>query len=1751
MTEEIILFEDNNVSIEERFYFFMDLLVSNKSGTRIEQICLFLIFYIQIISVFFDTRIKVFNPDENLSDKILLYFYKVFRIVGIISNHKSYYVKIIYIIPIFMLFLTLFAFFVFYKTKKNSLYHFIHFLLNLLLKCVIFIFYNISLDFFTHLICFKSKYNDYIKGYSCSIQDNKFTFIISLITTIYIVFVIIFILHFYNDSFYLSMNYYAQTCTYYNIYLVLNCILLSLMFSIINHLTIEVFLFTNLIISISFLIYFIKKIIYYERITNLICGIFHIIYIWTTLFCLIFKYVDVSEKGLVWLITSIILSFTFLNFKKYFDNVLFYNKPYYTIKNIDHLLYYFRKLVYMINYDSQDTELKSTLTGIIQLHVIECPNKNCIVKKKEQLFLPKTEKWSDRTKPFILDDVFLSHFLIDVNDYFLSINLFNPEFLINLSYYYLNFIGNIIQSIYFFHKVKKMKLTIQEKFFLKRLEIAISRKLIEKLKYENEICENLDELNPSHYYSYEYYKEQFYSLIFKDLELLKKFWGKFSHRENKSFIDYNEVFKLTEKIMICKIEIENLWKKLFSIYSGMNEVFDFYIDYVEQINDDSFLKINLESIKRKTENSTEHIHQNFYNMMFNKETGIIICNGDYGKEGLIEKVNHSFEKIFKFTFDEMRGMNISLLMPKIFEKEHHKFMKEYIKVGKKYLLNYKGHHTFGKDKNNSIILIKINLKIFPVLNQSVYFLAMIIPEKVDDLIFIDSNFIIQGMSKKLTEKFQISNKYFFMNYNIPFYMICKNFIHFYKTFMKENKEDKENNSLDLNLSQQELDIDSSNEIKKKDINIEINENIELEYEIKIPSFILKYEKISKKENLYHYFSDIEGNIEFNHRNSSIENDTSNNGITSTTIVNEEITSLIQSPVFPIIKKRGSAHLINNNFQTPFSTPKLFEKFTPHNDTVNSTIKNEVNYGNKGSQIQINNEELIFLNKLKVYKNLFVNGHFSKLEEIIDSDTKEECITFKFNFTFKKYNYNQNKVCFIIRCVDNKNEHGLGYSSSVSEGLNFGVKIISDKDKLTSLQTMYKIGEIEKKNIEENITEFGNYFFIDNQMQKMFKVYKDYMKKFSRIHGKKKHNSVMDDENSSQTAATSYNSDLSKINRIFEMKENVLTKKKKISYIYNLIFIMILLVLGSSVFSAVFFRIVKKIHSGLKLITLLNSNIFFINLRITGTTSIIISLKTLYNFYFDDNLKNNTMNTFIDEHLYFKLLQEKAINWISESYEMINNFEGNITHAANKYNVDLWNQIPENYIVAFPEDDSESYIQTLMNTLTISQSFLTLKFFNLNNNTLTNNDKLEFRYISFGAIENPVDFAIPNGLEKVPDIMGLLIKYNNEKINNVYLSMIVFIIFIFILEIIYIIILYRTNKYIAFGFLKIEKISQENIEIMIQKIKNFSEHYKKRNEILLSMNDNFFEQNNTVINSNQPSQTLSQNNQLRKVNSDFSLEMKKHKQLIILNTNYIHFPLIFFVCVVVNFLLYYISQSAIKSNASMIKIQTYLFGKFLSVSCSTVNIKCILAQCNVNNTLDCDSFLDEELSYTLYHSFNKFPTLDIFYNEYFLKDACAAIFDLEDERYENCLKNSMVKLINNTNSFLDYVKECINNLLGEHQNNLLQNPSYSSFDLFASDTYRKMEEGFFNYIVPVVKKMNNIIIDALNNFVKNEYNIAISVISVFLVVIVAFFFFVIMVFIKKLEYSIKISKNIFRITPSIIISSNQDLENWLESINNES
>ena len=129
------------------------------------------------------------------------------------------------------------------------------------------------------------------------------------------------------------------------------------------------------------------------------------------------------------------------------------------------------------------------------------------------------------------------------------------------------------------------------------------------MKTANEPCFSLEDLNVTMYYKYEDLSQNFFDEMNNDVNFSLEFWRSFRNSQidqNKS-IDFNKIFHLTDKIRITKNKVEKLWNKLIKIFNGVNELFDLYLEYVEQINDDDTLKRDLESIKRKNENSAERI----------------------------------------------------------------------------------------------------------------------------------------------------------------------------------------------------------------------------------------------------------------------------------------------------------------------------------------------------------------------------------------------------------------------------------------------------------------------------------------------------------------------------------------------------------------------------------------------------------------------------------------------------------------------------------------------------------------------------------------------------------------------------------------------------------------------------------------------------------------------------------------------------------------------------------------------------------------------------------------------------------------------------------------------------------------------------------------------------------------------------------------------------------------------------------------
>ncbi|MCQ2816891.1 MAG: PAS domain S-box protein, partial [archaeon] len=1236
-SKDLLLFEKDKLTMKNKFFLLMELLLSNQTPSRLECIIFLGIFYLQTISGFFAEQIEVFDINDSTSDKILNYVEKILRLKDLfIDNYTGFKAVIFGLFAVFVISIIYFIVLI-YKTNKDSFYTCTEVLLNFYIKIIIYVAFNIILDLTLSNLCFESDdKNPNFNEASCKITNILPVFIISVLLLLMAIFFAFFIQIFYCDSMYLSTSYYAKISCNYELYINLSCIFYSVFLIYAKYLGREIFLIYNLIISVVFLSFYLKRYLFYDKITNLLVGLFHVLYVWTSVFFLLFAFIDFQEKGIIYLISSAIVIYFYFNLRTKVEEDILLNVPFYKITNKYHLLYYLKNLIDKINNYEENPKEKVLLNGIIQMHALECPNPNCLSRTKNKIYLPVTNEWSDRTKPLMQDKVFLMNVVLIIMNYFLVNSYYSPEMIINISLYYLQIIGNFCKALYYYKKVKEMKLTLQEQFSLVRLELAISKALVEKFKQPNETCFSLEDLNVTMYFKYEDLSQNFFDEMNNDVNYSLEFWRSFYNAQvdpNKT-IDFNKIFLLTDKIRITKAKVEKIWAKLIKIFNGVNELYDLYIEYIEQIKDDDNLKRELESTKRKNENSADLIQQNFYSVLFNKETGIIIANGDKGKEGLIEKVNNEVENIFKYKPEELKGMNLNMLMPKIFEKNHKSYMEKYFEIGEKKVIDAKDMKSFAKDKDNSIIMVRLAMKLFPMLNESVYFVGMIVKENIDDIIFIDSNFNIQGMSMKLMKILQIENKNLFQDNEIPFYVICKKFVNFYRLFFRghnRGRKDKKQksslvdetssiNNIVVDFSQKEND-NKDNELQD---NFEVTENTELEYEIRLPQFLIDYStSTAKKEqkNELKLLKTITTEEQKEEGIISSAKDTIDDYGESDLLVDEENQNLTNNVT-------GNSNINQTNMgKTPLETPgKNNETPTPtpnpNTPTPGLTFKGNTP-GNTPNENLINEEERVDFNKqsdeekefkTKIDKHvvLFEDGKFNELEQLIDEYAKESNFNdFKFNIAFDIYKYGEKQRAYVIRCIDNKNEGGDSDEETVGENVDPKVAKYK-KEKAEAIKYLIQVTEEERNQMVSQLEQFNELNKTDKTFQALLNVCKEDIIKMSMVHGQKK-DEVVIDENASQTSQSGFNADLCKKNRIEEIRANIM---KNVANFYTLKYIKILVLftaLLAVVYCVLYIIFFNGTYKDLNTVSDLNIQLFQSTIWTSNLLSTLISLRTIYEF----------------------------------------------------------------------------------------------------------------------------------------------------------------------------------------------------------------------------------------------------------------------------------------------------------------------------------------------------------------------------------------------------------------------------------------------------------------------------------------------------------------------------------------------------------
>ena len=1772
MPKEIIFFEENKFSFKKNFFNLMNQLLKSQSCSLIEAIIINAINHLQILSSFYSKQIKIFKPDKYKSDYILYIIECIFRIKDLFKHYYFYLEILNYIIlGLLVLFILCCLLEVFFK-ETNYIKYNIN-ITNIFIKIFLFFLYNVSLDISWSQMCFgKKKYNPNFDEKIECFGKHKYRVIIPILTIL-----ISFILHqilkiYHNESFFISDVLFSKLNTYYEILMDLNNFINSILLIQASFLNPKLFLYYNLISSIFIFFYYIKNFIYYNIYMNIATGIFHIIYAWTSIFSIFIFYIDIEEEGLIYVISCVIVGFIYYYLINRIGKKIIYEISINKINNTNYLLVYIKTLTdSLIKFDG-NTEMKALIAGILDQLIKESPNKICNDLIKEEMYIPLNNAWRDSKKENITDIVFIKYFIIIIYNYFLISKNLCPELFLNLSHYYLLIIGNYCEAMYFCQKLFDFNLNAQQEFAFYRLKLEITQALAKKFKESNDKNVSLENVNVSTYYHYENLCEYFLEEIKNDIDLSLKFWKLFEEMyKNIEFkLNFKEVFLLSEKIQIKKKSIDKIWNNLMKEYSGINDYFELYNEYIVQINDDDIKKRELDSFKKSLINIDDDLNSNFYSILFNKDTGIIIVSKDKGTEGIIKHYNKTIEKMFKYSDQELKEKNIDILMPKIIANKHSIFMENYFRTGYNKYIEKKDFKTFAKTKNNSIFQIKLAIKLLPVINHNVIFVGLIVKENLNDIILIDDNFIIQGICEKLKHTLNIENDFLFQYNDIPFYVFCKKFINFYKIFLNKNKTkendykqlkeivkkgtnstDKENNKIIPSSKRKE---EGKEEHTKKDEDnlankqeIEINENFELEFEIKIPQFIMNYSHKTKKEKKLD-----ENKINISEESPDKENEDKD--------IDDEENELLLSNY----SKKKMAKKKNN---TPTPTPT----YTPFSENQTFTFNMSLLNMRQTYTIQENGylyrslEERIFYEQMEKICTLFKEEKFEELEDLIDSYNKDSMqVEYKFNFTFDNYKFGDNFTAYIVRCID-KND--ADYQSE-EKSLDFDQNMIKYKaNKIQSIKPLYELTKEERAETKEYPLKF--FQLLDNaNFREILYECKEEINKMSKIHD----NSILNNDNSSHSQShSSFDNDLMVKNKIGELRSNIFNNKSNYIIIKYLRIVVLCISITTFIFSLIFFFFVDNLFYSLKDISLMNLNLFKASLKTIDLIGIIISLKALmvkkiskqnfeYLNYVTEKIKTNED--------YYNEMKKIGI----KLYHELNNEYGNMNMFINKYISEqniikiYWNTINISYLnelyIRNKRKGNDSFPSAIDQFLFNAIFFL--KKYNYSNNDIDLNNKDDeeyFNYITFLLIENSYINIIPNLFIKLKNIPELYSTYNENQKIYIYLIIFIYLACQTIICITYILLINLANSSISEIFKKLAKIKFGKIEETIKKIEKFDSHLKSFREELVADEEEEKKLNEekevkhqkrkSIFKRPSISFNLAPKGEMKSYlsHNDFILDEKNYNNLTIVRSYFIHSVIFTFILCAFIIPILIKSLNVINVINELMLIINYIYGKLMNTSLNILELKCFIMECQKgNNSLSYEHLGTNDKIQLFVKGIRNFKEIEDFYDNKFMLNACKAAInkDEENERYNICISEHLINNANNTDNVMELLTSFIDYIYKRDIMNSGKDNNYFRQMLFNDTIYQDVEYLYYNYIFTVDNIFEITFKLSLDDYIKKNKMFLIILLFVFCVLMILYNFIYQVLFTPRLRYLINISRGILKIIPTSVIVNTPELQSYIGS-----
>ena len=1736
----------------------MDSLVTNKSSTRIECTILIIIYYTQLISGFFSEQVGILN-DDVVPDNYLTQLQTVIRIRDLFKSSYSTHETIMYFLFFILIVLTLIFFIRLHSTQKSIFYSYCEIVLNFSLKFFVYVFFQPILDFCLSLLCFGDKNPNFDGDIKCDLSDKIPLTIIMLLIFFYTVFLGIFLSLYYNESFMLSNNPMSRISTKYELYNTINMIFFSILLTYTYNLGPLIFILYNLVLSLVLLRFYLELHPYYDPITNMLIGFFHSLYAWVSIFSVLFYFIDVAEVSIVFLSVGIILFYMYYNLHYTMDEDITLKTPFHKLRNKQDILLYIKNLIAKMNTIETNPEDKAEIVGIVHLHKVECPLVECPSKiDKKKFYLPITDEWSKPEKLEINDRVYLNNFITFVYDFYINQNIYSSDILMNLSIYYLQIIGNHCGAMYYFQKAGNEKLTLEEKFMHFRTGELISKALVKSFKPSNEIATSLEEVNTSMYFKYQDLSEKFFSEISTDITISTEFWKLFITNDLKrKKLDFNRVFTLTDRIRLTKDKIKAVWKELFETYNGCNELFDLYECYTEYINDDDFLMRELLKIRNK--NYTLEGVFNYYNVLFNHETGVIIASGDKGKEGMIEKVSENLTQIFQFNEEELKGMNVGFLMPRMFERDHRRFMQRAINVGEKRVVD-KTLRTFAKDKFNNLLVLNISLKLFPILSDSTFFCAMITKENLDDVILLDQEYNIQGMTGKLYNLLKL-NQNIFQDCDVPFWMICKEFIHHYQTFMANNPLIKYNyskkNDASMGKSFVKSGISTTEETsqllvsQKTNINnpqnsteleFEINENADVQWEITIPPLFKLYVQEENKQQKFISMSlGVQRGDESEHMSSDI------------------------------IMENSREDEDNFTDETNKMLPNTLESST------GSKSLTQQSYGGQDHDKE-------FQNHIGRFRSYFTsNNNYNELIGLLDKLNEGNEQVFKFVISFNQIIYGDGKFGYVVRLIDNKADMDLSSEDEKITGktdekdknkFNFDNKDAKENADGTVHQNVFDrrkylqgIKEIEEEtqedinNLKEKMDNFHKIVFDDEDIKDKVDNYHQEILLLSRVLGANA--AAVLDENGSQSSSNSqYTNSITKKSRVQEIKSNIMLNVKKFYTLQYIKLLFIVYMIVTLIFTFVYIFKYADLIETTSIIDTMHSSILDLLFYYIESVSLVTSLKGLneiYNKYNDDILFNpyttesNITESNKEREYETYSTQQKEI--ISDLYSKLVegtsrielNYTREISNKANKE--EIWSMVNEGF--SFSEGNNDI---SLMMSLSHTLSYI---------NVIINTTELTFpfqyadpsmeertEYYLNKIIENTYYSYIPKLIDIVYQISSICSKENNSNIKTLRYIIIVYSVVAIIFALFYALFLYLTNRNMEDGLLVISRIDPVLIDETLKSIDTFNKtilakfRRKGEKEQTQPGKKNFTETGLSTVSAKSKEDEDKDNEEENDENNDF-YDSTMHKKLNILSFSYLQsvFLIIIFACFMIPVILE--SNTFVSNSNNFLTTKTFFYKDLIKNALDVLNIKLKITSSDVTEYLTFDDSITQKGKETVKKQINKYQSLSNFYKEKYILSICSVLFDEQSEEYNKCLTDQKLSEYCSVSDLLSLIQDNIYNINKDYEIKLEAEENFVTYKEFENENFKLLEYIHNYFFIYIPEKLQDVFYISFKKYTDNKEKNMIIILVFMTLCIWAFSLYIILRFVDTLINLLLISRCIFKIIPTKVINKTKELEDWID------